>query len=563
MEKMKQVQFARANDAQWQEVAEQSLRGKPYEQLKTDTIEGIRLEPLYTKEFADTYFRGAADDFVDQVRQGMPAPGWVIAQETHENESASFMRAVNEALNQGNEAIVYDGQNPVQWQEEHLEAFLPLLTAYPIYFYDLQADDPVVTLLDRLEKDKRKNVQGIVTGISLPEGYDVVRRAVTSAIKEHHQGADAVTELAVVLAKAVDDTKAYHDFVSFNNDVAVRFAIDTDFFMEIAKLRAFRVLWQTLGRAYGVDAASIPIVGETSLRSFTTYDSATNMLRAGNETLAAVLGGVDVFTVHPHVMEEEMTRAASRTARNIQLVIREETMLKEVQDPAGGSYFLDTLTSQLTKQAWQLFLEIEAAGGFAVYEASGALEERLKQTMRVRKSQLANGKNTLVGTNRYADPTEERSGVEGTQERYGERLAAMFEDVRAELHTRGPRTVLLRFGTLAACKPMTDMVKELLAVGGITPEESPIFQDMATAKAWLATADYDYHIFCAHPDDFLHFASAFPIDDKLWMDAAGHFTEIEKEKWRLHGFRGFMDHTLDMVQKLTEIWNQHQRRRLS
>lgn len=226
----------------------------------------------------------------------------------------------------GNEAIVYDGQYPVQWREADLDKFLLLIEEYPLYLYDLEANDPLVELFDRVEKGKRKHIRGIVTGIPLPAGYEQMRQTVVSAIAEHQQGADSVTELAVVLAKAVEAVDAYADFKALTGSVAVRFAIDTEFFMEVAKLRACRVLWQTMAHGYDMEGGSIPIVAETSLRSFAKYDPATNMLRTGNETLAAVLGGVDVFTVHPHLIvvhkaDGENLPEAKRTVREYKRIL--------------------------------------------------------------------------------------------------------------------------------------------------------------------------------------------------------------------------------------------------
>ena len=144
----------------------------------------------------------------------------------------------------------------------------------------------------------------------------------------------------------------------------MRFAVDTHFFMEIAKIRAFRVLWQALGTAFGeTSVAHIPILSETSLRSYSKLDPYVNLLRAGNEAFSAVLGGADVITVHPHDVLTGTTPASVRYARNVQLVIKEETLVDKVIDPSGGSYFIETLTNELVEKAWDLFLEIDAAGG--------------------------------------------------------------------------------------------------------------------------------------------------------------------------------------------------------
>ena len=103
-------------------------------------------------------------------------------------------------------------------------------------------------------------------------------------------------------------------------------------------------------------------------------------MRAGNEAFSAVLGGADVITVHPHNVLTGTTPASIRYARNVQLVIKNETLVDKVLDPSGGSYFIDTLTNELVEKAWELFVEIDMAGGYKAYVESGKLEQLLKDT---------------------------------------------------------------------------------------------------------------------------------------------------------------------------------------
>ena len=184
----------------------------------------------------------------------------------------------------------------------------------------------------------------------------------------------------------------------------MRFAIDTHFFMEIAKIRAFRILWNALGKSFDeTTVAHIPILTETSLRTYSKLDPYVNLLRAGNEAFSAVLGGADVVTVHPHDVLTGTTPASARYARNVQLVIKNETLVDKVLDPSGGSYFIDTLTNELVEKAWDLFVEIDAAGGYNTYVKSGELEQRLKACKMASAEEVAKGKKSLIGTNIYAD----------------------------------------------------------------------------------------------------------------------------------------------------------------
>ena len=175
----------------------------------------------------------------------------------------------------------------------------------------------------------------------------------------------------------------------------------------MAKIRAFRVLWQAFSSAFDeTENAYVPILVETSLRSYSKLDPYVNLLRAGNETFSAVLGGADVVTVHPHNVLTGPTTASIRLARNVQLIIKEETHVEKVLDPSGGSYFIETLTLELAEKAWKLFLDIESAGGYHAYVSSGELENLLKQRSSTRKNEVANGSKSLIGTNVYADLDE-------------------------------------------------------------------------------------------------------------------------------------------------------------
>src|SRR5699024_8886573 len=218
---------------------------------------------------------------------------------------------------------------------------------------NVSKDDSFVKLYDLIAEDDRKKVHGAFTGTAeLPEGYHLVRTAVADTNEAHLQGADTVTELALTLAQAAELAPNYRSFTQFENKFFVHFAIDTQFFMEMAKIRAFRILWQTFADAYGHDKTSrVPVYSETSLRTYSKLDTYVNLLRAGNEAFSAVLGGTDVLTVHPHNVVANITPAGIRHARNIQLVIKSETFVDYVIDPAGGSYFVDTLTNELTKKA--------------------------------------------------------------------------------------------------------------------------------------------------------------------------------------------------------------------
>ena len=390
---------------------------------------------------------------------------------------------------------------------------------------------------------------------SLPEGFTHIRTVSADLRSSHQNGADAGTELALALAKAAEFATEHETFDAFSKQFFVRFAVDTHFFMEVAKIRAFRVLWHAFGTAFGEESvAHVPILCETSFRSYSKLDPYVNLLRAGNEAFSAVLGGADVVTVHPHDVLTGTTPASVRFARNIQLVIKEETLVNKVLDPSAGSYFIETLTQELVEKAWALFLEIDEAGGYTSYVRDGKLEERLKELQTQRADDVSIGAKSLIGTNVYADlltpALEETHGVQTEG-----RLAEPFEKLRADFGVNQPSTVLLTFGELKDFKPRADFVSGFLATGGIQSQWSPVFINVQAAIDWLAVEKPDYAIVCATPDVtksvMEKLLSALPKG--VLIDVAGNYEAEISKRWMDAGLNGFIYSGQNKIAKLNDI----------
>ena len=188
-------------------------------------------------------------------------------------------------------------------------------------------------------------------------------------------------------------------------------AIAPSYFVEIAKLRALRRLWATLLHSFGLPAAlnqHLRIHAATATWTQTTLDAHTNLLRHTTEAMSAVLGGADSLTVAPYdSLFAEANDFSGRLARNLSILLREEAGLGRVQDPAAGSYYLETLTDQLAQEAWGLFQRMEAAGGLPQVRALLLEEIRTVSTETFRR--IAAGQQVVVGTNRFQNRDEQFS----------------------------------------------------------------------------------------------------------------------------------------------------------
>lgn len=551
--KMKSTTFETTTYSEWKEVAEKSLRGMPFDKLITKTIEGIDLQPLYTGEQQNI------KETLDSIRGDKEQAGWIIAQPQYAKDAKTFVSELQESLNRGNESIVYNGTTQFEWDEDSLAAVARLLTTYPIFMTDTTNIDPLLQIFELVPKEKRNLVRGAVSlsADDFPEGYANIRTVCADVREVHYKGADAVTELALAIAEGAELAVDYDTFAEFSEQFFVRFAVDTHFFMEIAKPRAFRVLWKAVGTSFGeTETAHIPIISETSLRSYSKLDPYVNLLRAGNEAFSAVLGGTDVITVHPHNVLTGMNPASIRYARNVQLVIKEETLVNKVVDPSGGSSFIETLTKELIEKAWKLFVEIDAAGGYKTYVASEAFQKHLEDRRIVYEKNVSKGTKSLVGTNVYADLSASALDIEGGIEVEG-RFAEPFENLRAFFTTQQPKTVLITFGELKEFKPRVDFVNGFLATGGIRSVQSPTFKSATDANKWLEKEQPDYVIHCA-----TNSMTEMVIDELLVglpkgivLDVAGKYEAALSDKWVGLGLNGFIFNGQDKIAKLMDIKN--------
>jgi methylmalonyl-CoA mutase len=223
-------------------------------------------------------------------------------------------------------------------------------------------------------------------------------------------GSTLVEELAFALAMASD---YLHNLTSrgldpqlVQNTMQMNLSTGPDFFLEIAKLRAARILWNSLATAYGADPsdATVIIHSTTSMWNLTLYDPYVNMLRGTTEAVAAILGGADLVTVLPFDFRfGESSSFADRIARNVQLILREEAYLDRVADPASGSYYIEKLTDSFCEKSWELFQEIEAMGGFQKAFELGWIQEKVNGSKRKKLENYTSGKNKLIGTNAFPD----------------------------------------------------------------------------------------------------------------------------------------------------------------
>ncbi|HWD00249.1 MAG TPA: methylmalonyl-CoA mutase family protein [Candidatus Sulfopaludibacter sp.] len=367
----------------------------------------------------------------------------------------------------------------------------------------------------------------------------------------HESGAHAVQEIAYAVAEGVErlntlaltvgvDLAASHvDFV---------FAVGSNYFFEIAKLRAARMVWaQAVAAFHPEDAGccSMHLHVRTSRLNKSVCDRYTNLLRVTTESMSAVIGGCDSLSVEPFGFSPQL-------ALGVQRVLREEAHLDAVADPAGGSYYIEALTDTLARDGWRLFQAVEAEGGYARAVASGSIEKALAATRAARKKAVSSRRRTLVGVNNYPNLAEKTPETEALVSPDSDtfpafRLAEPFEQIRARSarHAartgRYPKVLLLKRGDLKMRMARANFSLNFLGCAGF---------DVVEAEQYQAAAA-DLIVLCSSDAEYLALAQEVCANISVPVLVAGNPKE-QIEALQSAGVQGFIHIQSDAVQTLSE-----------
>ena len=319
----------------------------------------------------------------------------------------------------------------------------------------------------------------------------------------HNGGADCGLELGLAIAGCVDGLRELNARgVSYSDAAAaleIELYVGRDLFMEVAKFRAARLLWYRVLELCGEPdgAADLSLHASCSPRTRTQRDPWVNMLRGTSETFAAIMGGADAITTTPFDDAIGHTDSLSRrVARNTQLVLRAESHLAAVADPAGGSWYVETLTAQLADRAWAVMQAIEAEGGLGAAVVAGTVQTRVATARDTAIAALRKRKTSVTGVSNYANPTEtlpEREAIDLDALRAAQATAAVAEREAfsndAALSAIAEHTARASAGFAQA---VIDAIQAGATIGAIG---SAVFSgDAATATpiaAWREAAEFE------------------------------------------------------------------------
>lgn len=416
-------EFAPVSSQQWKEQIVKDLKGTDFTKLVWETNSGIKINPFYS-----------AEDLPQKSTPLFTHHDWDICEQIEVvNEKQANLQAIK-ALEGGASGLVFYIHKKID-----TATLIKGISLEHIYTQFFISNDALHVLNDLKKYYGKQNVHDgklkcfvNIDPICLFAFYgewhqneesdlSVLNKLVHIPVNlslYSEAGANAVNELAFGLAHVNE----YLNFLEGKNGLKEKtlhftFSIGSDFFGEIAKLRAFRELILLLQQQYKVDLP-LHFHAQTAQINMSSLDAYTNMLRTTTEGMSAAIGGCNSIAVLPYdITFESPSDFANRIARNQQHIYKEESYLNKTADIAAGSYYIETLTQQLAEKAWEQFKVIESKGGFISCLKNNYIQELISGDASKLLQEVKEGKTVLVGVNKFENKSELRKEASGDRKK--------------------------------------------------------------------------------------------------------------------------------------------------
>ena len=557
--------FSPVSTQEWMDKITVDLKGADFEKkLVWRTNEGFKVKPFYRQEDLEglktteglpgqyPYIRGIKKD--DNT--------WFIRQDITVNDAAEANAKALDILNKGVDSLGFHIKAK-ELNAEYLDTLLKdiccecvelnfstcqrhtlqlsqLLVAYfqkkgyaPAKLKGSLNFDPISKMMQ-----KGKDVSAVIaTGKELVEtlaAYPHFRCIAVNSVQLNNAGAYIYQELGYALAWGNEYlnqlVEAGVPAALAAKKIKFNFGISSNYFMEIAKFRAARMLWANIVKAYNPQcecACKMIAHAETSSFNLTLFDAHVNLLRTQTEAMSAAIAGVNSITVTPFDKAYETPNNFSeRIARNQQLLLKEESHLNRIVDPAGGSYYIENLTVSIAKQAWDLFLQVEEAGGMVKSIFDESVQNAVNASNKARHEAVSKRKEILLGTNQYPNfnelagektPSEHKCCCGGGHNHEEEasfakletsRAASEFEALRLQTEHSGkrPKAFMLTIGNLAMRQARAQFSCNFLACAGYEVIDNLGFPTVEEGVEAAMKANADIVVICSSDDEYAEYA---------------------------------------------------------
>ena len=408
--------FDAVSSKQWKQQIQYELKGADYnETLVWESPEGIKVKPFYHNDDSEV----SEEVNLNAITPSKP---FAIVQNIFVHDVKKSNARALETLQRGAESVRFTLENDAVSIDELMQN-LPLENVN--YYFNLPflsvefsnkindfttkskanifiQNDPIGQLVkdgnwfENLEKDFEK-LNTITSKTAVPF------LTISSGIYQN-AGANIVQQLAYTLAQA---NEYFNRIPAINQPITIEVAVGTNYFFEIAKLRALRLLFNTLASEFNHNF-DCHIIATPTKRNKTLYDYNVNMLRTTTECMSAILGGADaVANLAYDAIYHKDNEFGDRISRNQLLVLKHESYFDKVNNPADGAYYIETLTEQLAEKALELFKDIEKNGGLISQLIDGTIQRKINESAQKEQELFDSGKEVLLGTNKYPNKNDQ------------------------------------------------------------------------------------------------------------------------------------------------------------
>ena len=555
--------FPPVSTQEWKAKVEADLKGAPFDKkLVWKTPEGFNVQPMYRAEDIEglSTLESLPGEF-PFVRGTRDNNNWLIRQEIIADNAAEANRKAVEVLGKGVNSLCFMVEEPTH---ETVETLLKDIDVAAVELNFCCCNCKAVEFGKALaaylcEKGLEKAFNGSINFSPMvkalkkgePFSGDIADMAVElyNAVKEvpnlrifavnskmlSNAGAYIYQESGYALAWGAQWLTMLTDKGLSIDEVAPRvqfnMGISSNYFMEMAKFRAVRMLWAQIVKAYNPSCDCVcrqNVNASTSRFNQTIYDAHVNLLRSQTAAMSAALAGVDSITVVPFDAPYKTPDDFSeRIARNQQLLLKEESHLDKVTDPAGGSYYVETLTVNIAREAWKLFLDVDKNGGFLAEINNGNIQKAVRETAERRLTDVARRKEILLGTNQYPNINEKAAdkivfaaGANpcccadkcevNANALPNDRAASQFEALRLATEHSGkrPKVFMLTIGNLAMRLARAQFSGNFFGCAGYEIIDNNGFATVEEGVAAAVEKKADVVVLCSSDDEYAEYAPA-------------------------------------------------------
>jgi len=547
-------EFPPVSTKEWEAKINIDLKGADYEKkLVWKPIEGFKVRPYYRAEdLSDLEYLNTPPGEFPFIRGNKKNNSWIVRVDIETNDLKEANKIAINALKNGANAIGFNAEKADS--AENIEILLQGidLEKTEINFLSSKSFFQIIDLFieevkrQKLDKNKIKGslnydpINHLALKGELCENendtFEDSAKLFKKIIAElpnfkaitingnvfHNSGASIIQEIAYGLASGNEYlsrlTSNGLNIDQISSSLLFSFAIGSNYFMAIAKFRAARLLWSKITEQYKPNdnnSQKMNIHAVTSLWNKTVYDPYVNILRNTTEGMSAAIGGIDSMTINPFdITFKESDEFSIRNSRNTQLILKEESYLDKIADPAGGSYYIENLTNSIASASWQKFKEIEEKGGLIILLQKGIIKDEIEATAQKRDMEIAQRKVSILGTNQYPNINEtmlDKIKISFNHKNKGlnpYRGAEAFEALRlaTEKHTKKtgkrPGVFLLSMGNLAMRKARATFSENFFGCAGYEIFDKPGFKTTEEAINAVLDSENEIVVICSSDDEY-------------------------------------------------------------